>query len=126
MFTPITARAERRRSCASRRAAASAPWLLKPIRLITARSGTSRNSRGRGFPSCAIAVIVPTSMCPNPSAYSPLAARTSLSKPAATPNGDSKLRPSASVFSGAGARVSARAAHENGGMPSSRITTIAA
>ena len=29
---------------------ASLPWLLKPMRLISARSGFSRNRRGRGFP----------------------------------------------------------------------------
>ena len=61
-------------------AALPAPWLLKPIRLMSARSGMRRNSRGRGLPSCARAVTVPTSTCPNPRAVR----RTRRSVPAPT------------------------------------------
>ena len=51
---------------------------------------------------------VPTSTCPKPSACSPRAARTSLSNPAAMPNGDSKRSPSASVRSSGAGRVRPR------------------
>ena len=36
------------------------------MRLITARSGASRNSRGRGLPACGRGVTVPVSMKPKP------------------------------------------------------------
>src|SRR4051812_24555019 len=80
---------------ASRRAAAAAPALLKPIRLISARSRGSRNSRGRGLPGWASAVTVPTSTNPKPSASSASMPAASLSNPAASPSGPGSSRPSA-------------------------------
>src|SRR5690606_33609923 len=126
MFTPITAFGARRRSAFNRRSAALATSLLSPMRLITARSGTSRNSRGFGLPSCGIAVTVPISMCPKPSASSPRTPIAFLSKPAATPKGDGKVRPRArTCCSGPGA-VSALFAQDSGGTPSTRMTAMAA
>jgi hypothetical protein len=51
----------------SRRASASAPALLNPIRLTIAR-GTNRNKRGVGLPGWGRGVTVPTSTKPNPNA----------------------------------------------------------
>ena len=48
--------------------AAARPLLLKPSRLMTARSSASRKMRGFGFPSCARGVTVPASTKPKPSA----------------------------------------------------------
>ncbi len=47
------------------RTAFSIPWLLKPIRLISALSSGNRNRRGRGLPGCAFGVTVPISVNPN-------------------------------------------------------------
>jgi hypothetical protein len=46
---------------ASRAATAAEPSLLKPIRLTSARSSISRNSRGAGLPGWGSAVTVPIS-----------------------------------------------------------------
>ena len=79
MLTPTTVPAPRARTAARRAATTSAPALLKPIRLTSARSAGSRNSRGRGFPGCGRAVTVPTSTAPNPSRASPRTPSASLS-----------------------------------------------
>ncbi len=70
MLTPRTTSgaADSARRAASRRATTSAPSLLKPIRLTTARSAGSRNSRGCGLPGCGSPVTVPISTWPKPSA----------------------------------------------------------
>ncbi len=79
----------------SRAATASAPSLLKPIRLTIAWSVGSRNSRGRGLPGCGSPVTVPTSTCPKPSAASASMPTAFLSNPAARPSADGKVRPMA-------------------------------
>ncbi len=61
MLAPIGARRGPGRGSASFTAAASAPGLLKPIRLISALSAGSRNSRGCGLPGWARPVMVPIS-----------------------------------------------------------------
>ena len=53
---------------ASRAATASAPSLLRPIRLTSARSSGRRNALGCGLPPEASAVTEPTSAKPKPSA----------------------------------------------------------
>src|SRR5207237_738408 len=58
-----------RRSLLSRSSAESTPKLLKPIRLMIARSSIRRNSRRRGLPVCGSGVSVPASTAPNPSAH---------------------------------------------------------
>ena len=78
---------------ASRWAIASAPWLLKPIRLTIARLSGSRNSRGRSLPGWACAVTVPSSAKPNPSAAQAATATPFLSSPAATPTWPGKSMP---------------------------------
>src|SRR6266568_185629 len=74
-------------SCRNRSASACAPWLLNPIRLISAPLAGSRYRRGRGFPACGCQVTVPTSTCPKPNAAQPASAIPSLSIPAASPTG---------------------------------------
>ena len=59
------ARPARRRGKAGP-AIAAAPSLLKPKRLITARSSVRRNRRGRGLPGCGRGVAAPTSTKPKP------------------------------------------------------------
>ncbi|KIX79231.1 hypothetical protein SF23_01755 [Streptomyces sp. MBRL 10] len=73
--------------------------LLKPIRLISARSGTRRKSRFFGLPGCGRPVTVPISTWSNPSMDMPSMATAFLSKPAARPKGPWKRRPRASVRS---------------------------
>ena len=101
---------------ASRRATASAPSLLKPIRLTTARSAGSRNSRGRGLPGCGSPVTVPTSTKPNPSAASASIPSAFLSNPAARPSAPGKVSPIASTGR---PRVGERPVRRNG-LPSRR------
>ena len=79
----------------SRAEAAAAPWLLKPIRLTSARSTGSRISRGFGLPGCGSAVNVPTSTNANPRAPRARTPTASLSKPAAKPSGPDSSRPNA-------------------------------
>ena len=90
---------------ASRRATASAPELLNPMRFSSARSLGRRKSRGCGLPACGSAVTVPTSTKPKPSAPSALNRRASLSKPAASPTGFRKRIPQRRTSS-AGSRTS--------------------
>src|SRR5665647_533230 len=106
-------------------AAAAAPSLLKPIRLRIARLSRTRHSRGRSFPGCARAVIVPTSTQPKPSMVNPGTHVPFLSKPAATPNTAGMSRPSA--WTGVWRRVKNRRsrAPSNGVMPAQRIPTNA-
>ena len=80
---------------ASRRSTTSPPSLLKPMRLITASSRSSRNSRGRGLPVCGFGVTVPISTKPKPSRSSASGASAFLSKPAAMPTGLGKFSPKA-------------------------------
>ena len=68
-------------------ATATAPSLLNPSRLMTARSSFSLNTRGRGFPGCGLGVTPPISMNPNPAPSSGPIASPFLSKPAASPSG---------------------------------------
>src|SRR3569833_1435423 len=91
MLTPTRTR----RRPASRSAAARAPWLMNPIRMLSARSLGRRNSRGRGLPGCARAVTVPISTKPKPNAPSASYASASLSNPAARPSGLGRSSPSA-------------------------------
>ena len=91
---------------ASRLSAASAPCELKPSRLITPWSASSRNSRGRGLPGCGSGVMVPTSTKPKPTRSRASGTSAFLSKPAAMPTGFGKLSPntrSASRLSSRGA-----------------------
>ena len=85
---------------ASRVSATSAPRLLKPIRLITARSSTSRNSRGLGLPACGRGVIEPTSANPKPRPKSWSGTSASLSNPAAIPSGLGNCSPATSTARG--------------------------
>ena len=114
MFAPtIRLRVRRERS---RAAAAAAPWLLKPIRLISARSRGRRNIRGFGLPGCGCAVTVPTSTNANPSMPSASGPRASLSNPAARPSGPGRSRPNAWTRSTGSAGVSQRrSSHEHAG-----------
>src|SRR5690606_9118231 len=82
-----------RRQLSRRAAAASKPWLLKPMRLITARSPVRRKRRGFGLPGCGRGVTLPTSTRPKPSRSSGPTASAFLSKPAARPIGLAKRRP---------------------------------
>ena len=91
--------------------AASWPWLLNPMRLMTASSSTSRNSRGRGLPCCGRGVSVPTSTKPNPSPSIASGTSPSLSNPAASPTGEGKASPATSLASD-GAKRGRRAARE--------------
>ena len=81
---------------ASRARPPSTPSLLKPSRLITASSASSRNRRGRGLPGCGRGVTVPTSTKPKPSRSSGSGTSAFLSKPAASPTGLGNVRPNAS------------------------------
>ena len=67
------------------------------MRLITAWSGSRRNSRGRGLPACGRGVTVPVSTKPNPSRISAGTATAFLSNPAARPIGLANRRPSTST-----------------------------
>ena len=67
------------------------------MRLITAASAVSRNSRGRGLPDCGRGVTVPVSTKPNPRRISAGTATASLSNPAARPIGLANRRPSTST-----------------------------
>ncbi len=84
---------------ASRAAIASAPSLLKPKRLIAARSSVSRNRRGRGLPGCGRGVAAPTSRKPKPARISGASATAFLSKPAARPTGLGSASPASRVAS---------------------------
>ena len=75
------------------------PSLLKPNRLIAARSGASRNRRGRGLPGCGRGVTAPTSQKPKPVRRVASGALAFLSKPAATPTGLGRARPATEVAS---------------------------
>src|SRR5699024_8977357 len=110
MFTPRTTRfpAALRRSFARRGATWSAPSLLKPMRLRSARCSGIRNRRGRSLPTWPWAVTVPTSTKPNPIAASPVAIVAFLSNPAAIPSGEAISRPKTSVRYPAGPRPSRR------------------
>jgi hypothetical protein len=89
-FRPTIAPAGR---SASRAAISWAPSLLKPKRLIAARSAASRNSRGRGLPGCGRGVAAPTSMKPKPLRDSGRRAVAFLSNPAASPTGFGRSSP---------------------------------
>src|SRR5512139_587177 len=108
MLTPTTTgdAGPRRRRASSRLATASAPSLLKPIRLTTARSSGRRNSRGRGLPGCASPVTVPTSTNEKPSAARASIPSAFLSKPAASPRGPGKVSPMACTCEPEGPRGS--------------------
>ena len=95
---------------ASRRSTASAPCELKPSRLITPASASSRNSRGRGLPACGFGVMVPTSTKPKPTRSSASGTSAFLSKPAAIPTGFGKLSPNTRIAS----RLSSAAARGSG------------
>ena len=86
------------RTRSSRPAIASTPWLLKPIRLISALCSFSLNSLGFGLPGCGFGVTVPTSTKPKPTLASPSTAWASLSKPAARPMGLASSRPKNATF----------------------------
>ncbi|MNN62736.1 hypothetical protein D3C81_1780620 [compost metagenome] len=81
----------------SRPAIASAPLLLKPIRLISASSGSRRNRRGLSLPGWPFGVTVPTSIKPKPMDENPPTASAFLSRPAASPTGVGKCRPNRST-----------------------------
>ena len=93
LMPTMPARAGARARAAPR--TASAPSLLKPSRLITASSASSRNRRGRGLPGCGSGVTVPTSTKPKPSRSSASGTSAFLSKPAAMPTGLGNVRPKA-------------------------------
>ena len=80
-----------------RAAIASQPWLLKPKRLIEARSSLRRNSRGFGLPGCAIGVAAPTSIKPKPALDKGATTSAFLSKPAAKPTGLGMFKPATLV-----------------------------
>lgn len=127
MLTPTTVL--KTGTLAARRAATAAePSLLKPMRLISARSATRRNSRFLGLPGCAWAVTVPISMWSKPSIDIPSMATAFLSKPAARPNGPCIRRPSASVRSSLyrGARAAATKVRSTGVRAAPRIQPKAA
>ena len=82
----------------ARRAAGAprrAPSLLKPNRLITASSASSRNRRGRGLPGWGFGVTPPASTNPKPSRNSASVTSAFLSNPAANPTGLGKVSPNA-------------------------------
>jgi hypothetical protein len=81
MPTGILGQRPAARRAAKRFAAARAPRLLKPSRLISARFSGIRKMRGRGLPGCACAVSVPISTKPNPRNSQAPSAIPSLSKP---------------------------------------------
>ena len=96
------------RSLCSRSATTSAPSLLKPRRLINASCSGKRKMRGLVFPGWGLAVTVPISMKPNPSAAQADRATPFLSRPAASPIGFGKSRPK-TVFGFAGGRKTSSA-----------------
>ena len=75
---------------------------MNPSRLISARSASSRKTRGRGLPGCGRGVTVPISTKPKPSRSSASGTRASLSNPAAMPIGFGKSRPQRCVRSTGG------------------------
>src|SRR2546430_1151739 len=83
-------------SFARREATASAPSLLKPMRLITPEISGTRKSRGFGFPGCAFAVTVPISAKPKPRPSHAGSTSAFLSKPAARPTGFGNFNPKTS------------------------------
>ena len=88
------------RSAASRvEARPPGPRLLKPMRLITARSSASRNSRGCGLPACGRGVSVPTSTKPKPSRASARAPRRPCRSPRRARPGLGKSSPATVVDS---------------------------
>ena len=97
---------------ASRASTAERPSLLKPRRLITASSASSRNTRGRGLPSCGRKVTVPISTKPKPSRSSASGTCAFLSKPAAMPSGLGKFSPKARTPSSRGSRGRLAQRHE--------------
>ena len=80
------------------------------MRLMTASSRSSRNSRGRGLPVCGFGVTVPISTKPKPSRSSASGTSAFLSKPAAMPTGLGKFRPKARTasFGSSGSRPDRR------------------
>ena len=79
--------------CSIRLAIVTIPSLLKPKRLMTARSSVRRNRRGLALPLWACGVAAPTSKKPNPARDSGLIAWAFLSNPAASPSGLSSCNP---------------------------------
>ena len=69
------------------------PLLLKPKRLMTARSCGSRNTRGFGFPDCGFGVTVPHSTKPKPIFVRTAPTSAFLSEPAAKPTGLNSFKP---------------------------------
>ena len=81
----------------SRAQIACMPSLLKPNRLIAARSSVRRKSLGRGLPGWGRGVAAPTSIKPKPARHSGATAVAFLSKPAASPTGFGRSRPATLV-----------------------------
>src|SRR6185437_4552403 len=112
MLTPTMPPARAR--AASRASTTGAPSLLKPRRLITARSASRRKIRGRGLPACARGVTVPTSTKPKPRRSSASGTTAFLSKPGATPTGLGKFSPNArTAISGGSAAARATGISRN-------------
>ncbi len=122
MLTPTVVRKTGVRA-ARRSATAAEPSLLKPMRLISARSATRRNNRFLGFPGCGSPVTVPISMWSKPSMDMPSMATAFLSKPAASPKGPCIRSPRASVRSSSwrGASAAATKVRSTGVRAASRI-----
>ncbi|CAM4523932.1 hypothetical protein COEX109129_40390 [Corallococcus exiguus] len=89
-----------------RSAAVAVPWLLKPMRLMTARCSGRRNKRGFGLPGWGFGVTVPISTAEKPQANSPSTASASLSSPAASATGWANFSPASSTDRSMGARRS--------------------
>ena len=120
MFTPITARLARRRSFASRRAAASAPCVVEAHPVDHGAVGDEPEQ-----PRPRVAVLRDRRDrahldVPEPERVQPLRAADVLveARPRRRTASRRSARAPRSAAAGAG-RVSARAAHENGGTPSS-------
>jgi hypothetical protein len=77
------------------------------MRLITARSSASRNSRGFGLPACGRGVSVPTSTKPKPSPASARAPRI-LVEPGGEPDRRGEASPATSIASDRKAAAAAR------------------
>lgn len=122
MFTPTTVLKTAFRA-PRRSATAAEPSLLKPMRLISARSATRRKRRFLGLPGCGSPVTVPISMWSKPSIDMPSIATAFLSKPAASPKGPCIRSPKASVRSSLwrGARTAATKVRSTGMRAASRI-----
>src|SRR5215217_3431831 len=104
-------------------AATVAPWLLKPMRLMTAWCSGRRNRRGVGLPGWGRGVTVPISTAEKPQANRPSTASASLSRPAARATGWAKRRPATSTASASETPRRARARrdwHSSWECPSSR------